>query len=78
MSSVVERTNDEEFIRVDVVHVDYYMNTPLPDNELFNLPKSPYYRKAHRVPVIRIFGSTSAGQKTLVHLHGVRCCLITY
>ncbi|KAI9912256.1 hypothetical protein PsorP6_009333 [Peronosclerospora sorghi] len=62
---------DAEELRVEVVVVDYYMSKPLPLNAIEKLPPSPCYARAHAVPVVRIFGATPAGQKTLVHIHGI-------
>jgi hypothetical protein len=63
--------NDVEELRVEAVVADYYMNRPLPANAIAKLPISPCYIRAREVPVVRIFGATPAGQKALVHVHGV-------
>ncbi|CAH0515493.1 unnamed protein product [Peronospora belbahrii] len=62
---------DVEELRVEAVVVDYYMSKPLPASTVTNIPSSSFYRRAHAVPVVRIFGATPAGQKTLVHIHGI-------
>ncbi|EEY64210.1 DNA polymerase zeta catalytic subunit, putative [Phytophthora infestans T30-4] len=62
---------DEEELRVEAVVVDYYMSSPLPADSVKKIPASPCYLRAREVPVIRIFGATPAGQKALVHVHGI-------
>ena len=60
-----------EALRVEAVVVDYYTSRPLPADAIQDMPTSPCYLRAREVPVVRIFGATPAGQKTLVHVHGV-------
>ncbi|XP_052534533.1 DNA polymerase zeta catalytic subunit [Tympanuchus pallidicinctus] len=54
---------------VRIVTADYYMGSPLPGLD----PCQSHFREAptRRVPVVRVFGATPAGQKTCLHLHGV-------
>lgn len=65
---------DKEDVRVQAVVVDHYMSAPLPSGVLAGLPESPCYSLAREVPVVRVFGATPGGQKTLVHVHGVSGC----
>ncbi|KAJ7341843.1 hypothetical protein JRQ81_007346 [Phrynocephalus forsythii] len=52
-----------------VVTADYYLSSPLPGLD----PCQSHFREApvKKVPVVRIFGATPAGQKTCLHLHGI-------
>ncbi|XP_073483194.1 DNA polymerase zeta catalytic subunit isoform X1 [Aquarana catesbeiana] len=52
-----------------LVTADYYLAAPLPG---LDVTKS-HFRDCdvRRVPVVRVFGATPAGQKTCLHLHGV-------
>jgi DNA polymerase zeta len=49
------------------VSIDYYMASPVPDIDICY--SSFQGGNVHEVPVIRIYGSTPAGQKTCLHVH---------
>ncbi|KAJ3699935.1 hypothetical protein LUZ61_003640 [Rhynchospora tenuis] len=54
-------------LSVRIVSHDYYMAPPIPD---FDFSISSFHgRKIEEVPVIRIYGSTPAGQKACLHVH---------
>ena len=54
--------------RCRIVDIDYHMATPIKG---MDYPFSHFSSSvSERVPVIRIFGSTPAGQKTCLHIHG--------
>ncbi|KAG2647414.1 hypothetical protein PVAP13_2KG571100 [Panicum virgatum] len=56
-------------LSVRIVSIDYYMAPPLPG---FDFSRSPFHgEEVEEVPVIRIYGSTPAGQKTCLHIHRV-------
>uniref|UniRef100_I3JZM5 DNA polymerase zeta catalytic subunit n=1 Tax=Oreochromis niloticus TaxID=8128 RepID=I3JZM5_ORENI len=54
---------------VRIVTADYYLTSPIKDLDVCYSE----FRESDvkKVPVVRIFGSTPAGQKTCLHLHGV-------
>ncbi|KAL9684884.1 hypothetical protein QQ045_022326 [Rhodiola kirilowii] len=52
---------------VRIVDIDYYMAPPIPEIDICY--SSFQGGKVNEVPVIRIFGSTPAGQKTCLHVH---------
>ncbi|XP_069017932.1 DNA polymerase zeta catalytic subunit isoform X2 [Embiotoca jacksoni] len=54
---------------VRIVTADYYLASPIKDLDVCYSP----FRESDvkKVPVVRIFGATPAGQKTCLHLHGV-------
>ncbi|KAJ4753536.1 DNA polymerase [Rhynchospora pubera] len=54
-------------LSVRIVSHDYYMAPPIPDLD-FSI-SSFHGRKIEEVPVIRIYGSTPAGQKACLHVH---------
>ncbi|KAM7367565.1 hypothetical protein PAMP_013853 [Pampus punctatissimus] len=54
---------------VRIVTADYYLTSPVKDLDVcFSEFRESDVKK---VPVVRIFGATPAGQKTCLHLHGV-------
>uniref|UniRef100_I1QD14 DNA polymerase n=1 Tax=Oryza glaberrima TaxID=4538 RepID=I1QD14_ORYGL len=56
-------------LSVRIVSLDYYMAPPLPG---FDFSYSHFHGgEVEEVPVIRIYGSTPAGQKTCLHIHRV-------
>ncbi|XP_059369223.1 DNA polymerase zeta catalytic subunit isoform X3 [Carassius carassius] len=54
---------------VRIVTADYYMSSPI--RELDVCYSEFRESDVKKVPVVRIFGATPAGQKTCLHLHGV-------
>ncbi|RXN14092.1 DNA polymerase zeta catalytic subunit [Labeo rohita] len=54
---------------VRIVTADYYMSSPI--RELDVCYSEFRESDVRKVPVVRIFGATPAGQKTCLHLHGV-------
>ncbi|XP_051731999.1 DNA polymerase zeta catalytic subunit-like [Ctenopharyngodon idella] len=52
-----------------IVTADYYMSSPI--RELDVCYSEFRENDVKKVPVVRIFGATPAGQKTCLHLHGV-------
>lgn len=52
-----------------IVTADYYMASPLQGLDICQSPLTQAPVK--KVPVVRIFGATPAGQKTCLHLHGI-------
>ncbi|XP_010243556.1 PREDICTED: DNA polymerase zeta catalytic subunit [Nelumbo nucifera] len=54
---------------VRIVSIDYYMAPPIADLDISY--SSFQGEKVNEVPVIRIYGSTPAGQKTCLHVHRV-------
>uniref|UniRef100_A0A1D1Y8K7 DNA polymerase zeta catalytic subunit n=1 Tax=Anthurium amnicola TaxID=1678845 RepID=A0A1D1Y8K7_9ARAE len=54
---------------IRIVSLDYYMAAPIPGLDFCDSPCFPG-RRVEEVPVIRIYGSTLAGQKACLHVHG--------
>lgn len=63
----MEDSQDNTIFSVRIVSIDYYMSPPIPDLDIFY--SSFQGGKVKEVPVIRIYGSTPAGQKTCLHIH---------
>ncbi|KAK1386104.1 DNA polymerase [Heracleum sosnowskyi] len=62
-----QQNSDNKVFSVRIVSIDYYMSPPIPDLDISY--SSFQGGKVKEVPVIRIFGSTPAGQKTCLHIH---------
>ncbi|GAY60125.1 hypothetical protein CUMW_199630 [Citrus unshiu] len=58
---------DSNIFSVRIVSIDHYMAPPIPGYDICysNLQGG----KVNEVPVIRVYGSTPAGQKTCLHIH---------
>ncbi|OVA15023.1 DNA-directed DNA polymerase [Macleaya cordata] len=59
--------SDSKIFSVRIVSIDYYMAPPITDLDICY--SSFQGGKVNEVPVIRIYGSTPAGQKTCLHVH---------
>lgn len=60
--------SNSEIFSVRIVTIDYYMAPPIPSIDICY--SSFHGGKVNEVPVIRVYGSTPAGQKTCLHIHG--------
>jgi DNA polymerase zeta len=61
----------DEAFRVRLNCIDHYQAKPTRyDPLLRNDVRASQLHKEPRIPVIRIFGSTEAGQKVCAHIHG--------
>ncbi|KAJ8772040.1 hypothetical protein K2173_027217 [Erythroxylum novogranatense] len=58
---------DSKVFSVRIVSIDYWMAPPIPGLDVCY--SSVQGGKVNEVPVIRIYGSTPAGQKTCLHVH---------
>lgn len=58
---------DPAIFSVRIVSIDYYMARPIPGVDVCY--SSFQGEKVNEVPVIRVYGSTPAGQKTCLHVH---------
>ncbi|KAF7817900.1 DNA polymerase zeta catalytic subunit isoform X1 [Senna tora] len=54
-------------LSVRIVSIDYYMAPPIPGLDICY--SSFHGGKVNEIPVVRIYGSTPAGQKTCLHMH---------
>ncbi|KAM7469400.1 hypothetical protein LguiA_007583 [Lonicera macranthoides] len=59
--------SESNIFSVRIVSIDYYMAPPVPGIDICY--SSFQGGKVNEVPVIRIYGSTPAGQKTCLHVH---------
>lgn len=58
---------DSNLFSVRIVSIDHYMAPPIPG---YDIGYSSFQGgKVNEVPVIRVYGSTPAGQKTCLHIH---------
>lgn len=64
---MADSQTDTDVFSVRIVSIDYYMAPPIPDVDICY--SSFQGGKVNEVPVIRIYGSTPAGQKTCLHVH---------
>ncbi|KAJ1380912.1 Ribonuclease H-like superfamily [Sesbania bispinosa] len=60
--------SNSEIFSVRIVSIDYYIAPPIPGADICY--SSFHGGKVNEVPVIRVYGSTPAGQKTCLHIHG--------
>lgn len=62
-------SSQPQVFSVRIVSIDYHTAPPIPG---FDISYSSFHGgKVNEVPVIRIYGSTPAGQKTCLHVHQV-------
>ncbi|XP_050274136.1 DNA polymerase zeta catalytic subunit-like [Quercus robur] len=66
---MADSQSDSNAFSVRIVSIDHYMAPP---THGLDISYSTFQGgKVSEVPVIRIYGSTPAGQKTCLHVHGV-------
>ena len=63
----------EALISIRLVTMDYYMAAPSTEADNLLDPVYSHFRSApiKRIPILRVFGTTPAGQKACLHLHGI-------
>ncbi|XP_065619817.1 DNA polymerase zeta catalytic subunit [Quercus suber] len=66
---MADSQSDSNAFSVRIVSIDHYMAPPIHGLDISY--SSFQGGKVNEVPVIRIYGSTPAGQKTCLHVHGV-------
>ena len=66
---MMPRLEDEALISVRLFTMEHYISEPIPELDVTYSPSRSY--AVRKVPVLRIFGPTPAGQKCCLHLHGV-------
>ena len=73
MESSETTLGETALISVRLVTMDYYLSSPSTDTRNQFDPIYSMFRSApiKKVPVLRVFGSTPAGQKTCLHIHGI-------
>ncbi|KAI9084855.1 hypothetical protein K1719_033261 [Acacia pycnantha] len=64
---MADSQGDSKMFSVRIVSIDYYMAPPIPGLDICY--SSFHGGKVNEVPVVRIYGSTPAGQKTCLHIH---------
>lgn len=62
-----ESQGNSKVFSVRIVSIDYYMAPPIPDVDIAY--SSFQGGSVKEVPVVRVYGSTPAGQKACVHVH---------
>ena len=67
-SSPSLQSSPQSLFSCRIVDIDSYVTSPISDLDLTYSIFTGHSIK--RVPIIRIFGSTPAGQKSCVHVHG--------
>uniref|UniRef100_A0A2P2IQ32 DNA polymerase zeta catalytic subunit n=1 Tax=Rhizophora mucronata TaxID=61149 RepID=A0A2P2IQ32_RHIMU len=68
MAASAGSQSDSKIFSVRIVSIDHYMAPPIPGVDICY--SSFQGGKVNEVPVIRVYGSTPAGQKTCLHVHG--------
>ena len=73
MESSETALSETALVSVWLVTMDYYLSSPSTDTKNQFDPIYSMFRSApiKKVPVLRVFGSTPAGQKTCLHIHGI-------
>ncbi|CAN1232917.1 DNA polymerase zeta catalytic subunit [Linum perenne] len=66
---MADSQSNSEVFSVRIVSIDFYTSPPVPGVDVCY--SSFQGGNVNEVPVIRVYGSTPAGQKTCLHIHGV-------
>ncbi|XP_027350096.1 DNA polymerase zeta catalytic subunit-like isoform X2 [Abrus precatorius] len=66
-NKMTDSRSNSEIFSVRIVSIDYHMAPPIPGTDICY--SSFHGEKVNEVPVIRVYGSTPAGQKTCLHIH---------
>lgn len=73
-----DSASSEPFFRVRLINIDHILTTPTP----LDRTQCAFNAEGHtlrKVPILRIFGATPAGQRVCVHIHNVYpYCYIQY